>query len=95
MEYALHNGFFSKEVSSNVLMKEISCFRCSSKVISSVKASEYELVLYATTGLGDGKQANNPWLQEFPDPITRASWDNYITMSMADAKDWIYKPNKR
>ena len=52
----------------------------------SVKASEFELVLYTSTGLGDGKQANNPWLQEFPDPLTRASWDNYLTMSMADAK---------
>ena len=44
-----------------------------------------ELVLYTKTGLGDGQQANNPWLQEFPDPITRVSWDNYITVSKADA----------
>lgn len=25
-----------------------------------------ELVLYTKTGMGDGQQANNPWLQEFP-----------------------------
>ena len=31
--------------------------------------------------MGDGQQANNPWLQEFPDPITRVSWDNYVTVS--------------
>jgi MoCo/4Fe-4S cofactor protein with predicted Tat translocation signal len=49
------------------------------------KAEGLELVLYTTTGLGDGQQANNPWLQEFPDPITRVSWDNYITVSAADA----------
>ena len=47
----------------------------------------YEMTLYTSTGLGDGQQANNPWLQEFPDPITRASWDNYLTMSQADAED--------
>lgn len=46
----------------------------------------FELVLYTKTGLGDGQQANNPWLQEFPDPITRVSWDNYVTVSNADAK---------
>src|SRR5690606_714539 len=46
----------------------------------------YELTLYTSTGLGDGQQANNPWLQEFPDPITRASWDNYLTVSAADAE---------
>ena len=36
--------------------------------------------------MGDGQQANNPWLQEFPDQITRVSWDNYLTVSMSDAK---------
>ena len=36
--------------------------------------------------MGDGQQANNPWLQEFPDPITRVSWDNYLTVSKADAE---------
>ena len=44
-----------------------------------------ELVLYPKIGMGDGQQANNPWLQEFPDPITRVSWDNYVTVSRADA----------
>ncbi|MDT0557734.1 TAT-variant-translocated molybdopterin oxidoreductase [Ichthyenterobacterium sp. W332] len=54
---------------------------------SSVSGSEgMELVLYTKTGMGDGQQANNPWLQEFPDPITRTSWDNYVTVSRADAE---------
>jgi len=44
-----------------------------------------ELSLYTKTGMGDGQQANNPWLQEFPDPITRTTWDNYLTVSKADA----------
>ena len=47
----------------------------------------FELTLYTKTSMGDGNQANNPWLQEMPDPITRATWDNYLTMSEADAKD--------
>ncbi|MBA6152229.1 TAT-variant-translocated molybdopterin oxidoreductase [Gelidibacter maritimus] len=45
-----------------------------------------ELQLYTKTGMGDGQQANNPWLQEFPDPLTRTSWDNYVTVSSSDAK---------
>ncbi|SNR28729.1 quinol:cytochrome c oxidoreductase iron-sulfur protein precursor [Maribacter sedimenticola] len=44
-----------------------------------------ELTLYSKVGMGDGQQASNPWLQEFPDPITRVSWDNYVTISKADA----------
>jgi molybdopterin-containing oxidoreductase family iron-sulfur binding subunit len=51
----------------------------------SKSANGFELVLYTKTGLGDGQQANNPWLQEFPDPITRVAWDNYVTVSKADA----------
>jgi molybdopterin-containing oxidoreductase family iron-sulfur binding subunit len=57
-----------------------------SALASSPAAKGFELVLYTKTGLGDGQQANNPWLQEFPDPITRVSWDNYITISQADAR---------
>ncbi|SDQ26144.1 TAT-variant-translocated molybdopterin oxidoreductase [Flagellimonas zhangzhouensis] len=51
-------------------------------------SSGTELVLYSKTGMGDGRQANNPWLQEFPDPISRVSWDNYVTVSKADAESW-------
>ena len=85
---ALHNGFFKKEtVVANAILSEVSVSDAAAKLSSAAKkASGFELNLYTKTGLGDGKQANNPWLQEFPDPITRASWDNYLTMSIADAK---------
>ena len=53
--------------------------------LTSVPETGMELSLYAKVGMGDGKQANNPWLQEFPDPISRVSWDNYITVSKTDA----------
>ncbi len=53
---------------------------------ASVKSdSGFELTLYTKIGMGDGQQANNPWLQEFPDPLTRTSWDNYLTISKVDA----------
>jgi MoCo/4Fe-4S cofactor protein with predicted Tat translocation signal len=57
-----------------------------SELAKSKAAAGLELVLYTKTGMGDGQQANNPWLQEFPDPITRVSWDNYVTVSNADSK---------
>ena len=87
---ALHNGFFTKEVSNDEssFETEVSIANAASQLASSAKkASGFELNLYTKTGLGDGKQANNPWLQEFPDPITRASWDNYLMISMADARE--------
>ena len=54
--------------------------------LASASSTSLELTLYAKTGMGDGQQANNPWLQEFPDPITRVSWDNYLTISKSDAE---------
>ena len=56
--------------------------------LANAKSQGVELVLYTKVGMGDGQQANNPWLQEFPDPITRVSWDNYVTVSRADADAW-------
>ena len=54
---------------------------------SATSGGGMELTLYSKIGMGDGQQAGNPWLQEFPDPISRVSWDNYVTVSKADAKN--------
>ena len=50
------------------------------------KSDKVELVVYQKVSLGDGKQANNPWLHEMPDPITKATWDNYAMVSPQFAK---------
>ncbi len=58
-----------------------------STINSTYKASSsgLELVVYESYGLGNGSQANNPLLQELPDPITKATWDHYVTISLKDA----------
>ncbi len=44
--------------------------------------------------MDDGRFANNGWLQECPDPITKISWDNAILVSPKLAKELgIYKEN--
>ncbi|RED96227.1 TAT-variant-translocated molybdopterin oxidoreductase [Marinoscillum furvescens] len=53
-----------------------------------VNSTELELILYTNYSVGDGTQANNPWLQEMPDPITKATWDNYLTVSPKQAEEW-------
>jgi molybdopterin-containing oxidoreductase family iron-sulfur binding subunit len=50
------------------------------------KGGETEIVLYQKVSIGNGKMANNPWLQELPDPITKATWDNYAMISPQTAK---------
>ncbi len=86
-EQSLHDGFVKKEVSpeetgfeTSVNMNEVAT------TLAKTKPNALELALYTKVSMGDGQMANNPWLQELPDPITRASWDNYLTMSPADAR---------
>lgn len=59
--------------------------------ISKAKAKQggkYEVVIYESMALGyGGAWSNNPWLQEMPDPITKATWDNYVCMSPKTAKE--------
>ena len=82
----LHDGLVSADTES---LSGISTdFNAAAKALSQSKpVTGFQLELYTTIGLGDGQQSNNPWLQEFPDPITRVSWDNYVTVSPADARD--------
>jgi len=81
----LHDGVYVGEIPT--VSAGLADYASAANSLSKSKsAEEFELVLYTKTGLGDGQQANNPWLQEFPDPITRVSWDNYVTVSAADAK---------
>ncbi len=56
---------------------------------SGKKAGKYELVLYEKVGIGAGQGASNPWLQELPDPVTRATWDNYVIVSPALARTML------
>ncbi|MBA2248622.1 MAG: TAT-variant-translocated molybdopterin oxidoreductase [Chitinophagaceae bacterium] len=54
--------------------------------VQNIKSGAVELVLYQKVSLGTGHHANNPWLQELPDPITKATWDNYAMISPAMGK---------
>lgn len=46
-----------------------------------------ELALYEKVSIGTGSLANNPWLQEMPDPVTKACWDNYAALSQKTANE--------
>jgi len=56
--------------------------------------SGFELVVYENGTVGNGSQSNNPLLQELPDPITKAVWDHYVTISPKDATEINFKEAK-
>lgn len=53
---------------------------------TAVNGGKYQVQLYQKISIGEGQGAGNPWLQEMPDPVTRATWDNYAIISPALAK---------
>ncbi len=55
--------------------------------VSASAVKGLELITYEKVGIGHGGcWSNNPWLQELPDPITKATWDNYACVSPKTAK---------
>ncbi len=54
---------------------------------SPTRGKGVELILYEKLGIGDGMFSNISWLQEFPDPITKIVWDNYLNISPHKAKE--------
>ncbi len=44
---------------------------------------ELEINFFETVNMGNGQFANNPWLQEMPDPVGRTSWGNYLAVPVA------------
>jgi MoCo/4Fe-4S cofactor protein with predicted Tat translocation signal len=66
------------------------------------KATGTEVVLYEKVSIGNGSHAGNPWLQELPDPVSKATWDNYALISLKKAEelgivldnDYEYYPQK-
>lgn len=48
---------------------------------SKALAKDIELHIYENNAIGDGRYANNAYLQELPDSVTKVTWDNYIAMA--------------
>ena len=79
---ALHDGSFKVSRESEAVVNEVD-LAAASAALSKMEAAEMELTVYVKTGLGDGQQANNPWLQELPDPVSKVTWDNFAAVSPA------------
>ena len=55
--------------------------------------SDFVVLLTKSSSLGDGRFANNGWLQELPKSVSRVVWDNYAAISVQDAKEMGLESN--
>lgn len=57
------------------------------QLVTAEDETAFALELHAKVGLLDSRHAHNPWLQELPDPITKVTWDNWVSISPSSAHD--------
>jgi molybdopterin-containing oxidoreductase family iron-sulfur binding subunit len=88
----VHDGVFSyngtegdEEMMTEGLMASLS--GAAANAVKHSKSSNWEVEFYLSNGIGEGNHANNPWLQELPDPVSKVTWDNFIAMNPTDMVD--------
>ena len=86
---SLQEGVYDSGMPAKSAISFTGDINAAAQALSSKKgSSETDIVIYEKTGIGNGNQSNNPWLQEMPDPISKVCWDNYFCLSpkMAESK---------
>ena len=97
-DQSVHDGVYSGNTGTAVEPTAFSAdvAQAAGKARESVKqAGDWEVELYTSEALASGLHANNPWLQELPDPITKATWDNYVCIAPEDLSELTGKTFKQ
>jgi MoCo/4Fe-4S cofactor protein with predicted Tat translocation signal len=81
-------GAYSFSMSLDAVAASIAA---SSKALVASGKDGLELQVYESIPMRDGKQANNAFLQELPDPVSKVTWDNYIALAPKQAEKLGYK----
>ena len=84
---SLRNGVFSYKIpvaGPATLNKEV--FIPGAALSENPLTDGFEIVISESVALGTGMHANNPWLMELPDPVSRQCWENVAAISISDAE---------
>jgi molybdopterin-containing oxidoreductase family iron-sulfur binding subunit len=81
-----HEGFTAEPV--NVLNQDaVTKAAAEIRDAPALSKDNLEIVFYRDAKMDDGRYANNGWLQELPDPITKLTWDNAVLVSRKTARE--------
>ena len=92
---AVHDGVAlgsALPATQGMVMAALSPAAAIAQISGAAKPNGIELALYEKVGLSAaGTEANNPFLQELPDPISKATWGNYLAVprKMAIENKWV------
>nr|MCU0239084.1 TAT-variant-translocated molybdopterin oxidoreductase [Pyrinomonadaceae bacterium] len=83
---AVHNGFIENTALAAKTVSLNTGFLASSAP-ATAGSGKYEITILPDPCVYDGRYANNGWLQELPNPITKITWDNVALVSPNTAKE--------
>ncbi|HTB83213.1 MAG TPA: 4Fe-4S dicluster domain-containing protein, partial [Candidatus Sulfotelmatobacter sp.] len=88
----LFNGFVANTAQSISDVRMVQDTNALNQLISAAakpapSASSLEVVFFRDAKVDDGRYANNGWMQELPEPITKMTWDNAVLLSRKTAKE--------
>ena len=82
----VHDGVFvgSHEAKTDVFKGDVNS---AAGKINKPSSAAHEISFFETVNIGNGQYADNPWLQEMPDPISRCAWGNvlYVPLTWSDS----------
>jgi molybdopterin-containing oxidoreductase family iron-sulfur binding subunit len=95
----LHDGFLAESAASAATVQhnptELKKALAELKAAPAPTTASLDVVFYRDAKMDDGRNNNNGWLQELPDPITKLTWDNAILLSPATAKELgVFTPDR-
>ncbi len=81
----LFNGYLADSAMKSVDAK----FGTAMPEVKSVvpTAASLKVIFYRDAKMDDGRYANNGWMQELPDPMTKLTWDNAVLVSRKTARE--------
>jgi molybdopterin-containing oxidoreductase family iron-sulfur binding subunit len=87
---SVHDGFVPGTIlpTANVTVGNLGAMQPSPSQLGGSKRAngDLEVVFHYSSASYDGRYANNAWLQETPDFLTKVTWDNYALVGPETAK---------
>jgi len=77
-DIALHDGVFDAPHGGSNYTFGGSVSNAAAKINKPYTDGATEISFFETVNIGNGQYADNPWLQEMPDPISRCAWGNVL-----------------
>ena len=85
---AVHDGFFAGSQFTPVDVSFAASSWIAKESDFAIAPGKTEIVFITDAKVYDGRFANNGWLQEFPDPMTKLTWDNAAIVNPKTAREW-------